>query len=247
MVGRGVCGDDAGMLRAGLGHDRPGARWSVHPDNPLSYMSSGTSPRRGGPQEHPISRRSAAPAGAEEPLPPTPSTQAPEPTATVWPLAILEAVNAARRSVAIQQPPQPIPLRRRVGRMVSHIVPTAATGGGARPLGGLVHRAGAACRASGAGPIGGSSRRRTPYRCPTSILAIRSTPSYSEMFGLRRAVSHIPAVSRQTGGRARLASLGPGGSGRGRKRPTGPGAGPPPPGRPESRRATDGRGSRSRW
>jgi hypothetical protein len=128
MVGRGVCGDDAGMLRAGLGHDRPGARWSVHPDNPLSYMSSGTSPRRGGPQEHPISRRSAAPAGAEEPLPPTPSTQAPEPTATVWPLAILEAVNAARRSVAIQQPPQPIPLRRRVGRMVSHIVPLAAEG-----------------------------------------------------------------------------------------------------------------------
>ena len=208
MVGRGVCGDDAGMLRAGLGHDRPGARWSVHPDNPLSYMSSGTSPRRGGPQEHPISRRSAAPAGAEEPLPPTPSTQAPEPTATVWPLAILEAVNAARRSVAIQQPPQPIPLRRRVGRMVSHIVPTAATGGGARPLGGLVHRAGAACRASGAGTIGGSSRRRTPCRCPTSTSQYGQHRRIQRCSGLRRAVSQIPGASRQTGGRARLASLG---------------------------------------
>ena len=39
----GRCRDAAGWT---WGHGRPGARWSVHPDNPPSSMSSGTSSRR---------------------------------------------------------------------------------------------------------------------------------------------------------------------------------------------------------
>ena len=207
MVGRGVCGDDAGMLRAGLGHDRPGARWSVHPDNRFPACRVGL--HRAG-----ADRRSTRSADGQRRLLARknrchqrhrPKRRSQPRRSGRW--RSWRRRTRPRRSVAIQQP-QLIPLRRRVGRMVSHLVPTAANGGGARPLGGLVHRAGAACRASGAGTIGGSSRRRTPCRCPTSTSQYGQHRRIQRCSGLRRAVSQIPGASRQTGGRARLASLG---------------------------------------
>ena len=92
--------------------------------------------------------------------------------------------------------------------MVSHIVPTAANGGRRPPAWRLGASGGR--RMPGIRSRNDRGLESAPDALPVSYLhlAIRSTPSHSEMFGLRRAVSHIPAVSRQSGGRARLASLG---------------------------------------
>ena len=60
------------------------------------------------------------PTGAGRPLPPPPSTQAPQPTRTAWLLTMVEAANSARLGVAIKQPPQVIRLGSRVGVVVGH-------------------------------------------------------------------------------------------------------------------------------
>src|SRR5215207_1582284 len=126
------------------------------------------------PQERRTNRRSAAPAGAEEPLPPTPSPQAPQPTAAAWLLAILQATNAARRGIAIQQPPQLIPLRRRIGRVLGHHRPYGRHSVRRPPAWRLGASGGRRMPGIRGRPIGGSRRRRTPDRCPTSRFA---TPS----------------------------------------------------------------------
>jgi hypothetical protein len=64
------------------------------------------------------------------------------------------------RTCSRQQRPQLIPPGRRVGGWSGTIVRRRRSD--ARPLGGLMHRTGAAYRASGAGPIGDSSRAGMP-------------------------------------------------------------------------------------
>jgi hypothetical protein len=118
----------------------PACRVGPHPAGP---------DRSSGP-----ARRSAAPPGAEQPLPPTPSPQAPQPTATGWPLTVLQATNSARRSVAIQQPPQLIALRGRVGGVLGHLRSCGRQPGGRPPAWRLGASGGRRCRASEAGLIG---------------------------------------------------------------------------------------------
>jgi hypothetical protein len=183
MVGRGVCGNDAGMLRAGLGHDRPGARWSVHPDNPLSATSSGTFTARGrtagAPDQETVS--GACWSGT-----------------TVATNAIAPGVGANRDGLAAGDPPsdEPGPAQR------SH--PAAAAGHpapkegreGPQPSSSLRPPTGAAPARLAAWCIGRAPlpgiRSRTdrglesaPDARPVSYLhlAIRSIPSYSKMFG----------------------------------------------------------------
>jgi hypothetical protein len=131
-------------------------------------------------------RRSAAPAGAEEPLPPTPR-QASQPTAEAGLLAILQATNATGRGIAIQQSPQLIPLRR-IGRVLGHHRPygrhrvrrppawrLGASGG--RRIPGI--RAGPIGARDGAGrpaavlPLG--SQHRQYCRNPLEVLRPRTT------------------------------------------------------------------------
>jgi hypothetical protein len=93
----------------------------------------------------------------------------------------------ARRSHQAAAARHPCCEEDREGGQASSSLPPA--GGGARLLGGLVHQAGAAAWASEAGPIGGSSRHRTPDRCPTSDLAIGSTLS-----GCAKVATYTQAV-----------------------------------------------------
>jgi hypothetical protein len=106
--------------------------------------------------------------------PPQPSTQPLEPASTACLLALVEI--RARRSHQAAAARHPCCDEDREGGQASSSLPPAG-GGGARLLGGLMHQAGAAAWASEPDRSGGSSRHPTPYRCPTSDLAIGSTLS----------------------------------------------------------------------
>ena len=148
-------------------------------------------------------RGSAAPAGAQEPLPPTPP-QTPQPTAAAWLLAILPATSAARRGIAIQQPPQLIPLRRRVGRVLGHHRPLRPPEAGAAPA-----RLAAWCirRAPQAGhpePVRSGARAGPGY--PAAVLPLVSQSGQHRRISASlggRACKAVPLKDRGFGGSER--------------------------------------------
>ena len=178
------------MAQRGRRHDPPGARSSVHPDNPPFGRPTGTSspsvgPRATSDQQHGQRCLLAETGVATNAIDPAPSRATPP-----W----LARMGGGERGPALCSHPGAAARHSarkgrvgRVGRSTSSLWPPR---GGARPLGGLVHRAGAACRASWPTRSGAQSRRRTPYRCPTSGLAIPSIPPY------RRSLVSLRGVER---------------------------------------------------
>jgi hypothetical protein len=94
-----------------------------------------------------------------------------------WLLTMVEAANSARLSIAIKQPPQVIRLGRRVGVVVGHSRPCCRRGRRRPPAWRLGASGGRRMLGIRGRPIGGSRRRRTPERCPTSGFATPSIPS----------------------------------------------------------------------
>lgn len=113
-----------GRLRQGRGMIL-WARASVHPDNPPCGTPTGT--RRRWTRSATAGSTSAGPVAAGQTAP-QPSPQPPQPTLMTWLLVLVEAANAAWGGVAVQQPPQVLPLGRRIRREVGHHRPCRRRG-----------------------------------------------------------------------------------------------------------------------
>jgi hypothetical protein len=134
-----------GRLRQGRGMIL-WARASVHPVNPPCGTPTGT--RRRWTRSATAGSASVGPVAVGRTAP-QPSPQPPQPTLTIWLLVLVEAANAGlgwRSRPAAAAGPAAREEDQEGGRASSSLPPTR---GGARPLGGLEHQAGAASGHSG--------------------------------------------------------------------------------------------------